>query len=135
MNVSYLGTLVVTSVLATMLFTGCGAETREDSVSVALNSSNYIKVAKSAYAQQNGEETTLRLEAVLPPGEELDAGTLYLTKVVKPRNTRISALEIQQGENTLFVTVDEANKYATVTLKGSESAQEVVDMKTFTLTK
>ena len=116
-----------------LLFIACGGETKE-SVS-SLNSDNYLKVAKSVYAQQNGQDGGLALATPPPPGKTMDANTLYLTKSVKPRNYQISEVVVQQDGTTLSVSVDSANKYATVTLSGADTAEQTVDMKSFTVSE
>ena len=123
--------LAYSSLLVTVFLTGCG-DVGEENRGLSLDSSNYIKVAKSAYAQQSGEETTLNLQTPLPPGVSKDTNALYLTNIVKPRDMEVSRLEVMQGVNTLTVQIDMDRKYATITLKGEQSAQKIVDMKTFT---
>ncbi len=122
--------LLAAAGLSSLFLVGCGETTsRED---VSLSSENYISVAKSVYAQQNGEERGIKLQRAVP-GEELDNKSLYLTKSVKPRAFRIRDIEVTQGDQKLSIKVDASNKYATVTLSGDETAKQTVDMKTFTL--
>ena len=116
-----------------LLFIACGAETKEGVSS--LNSDNYLKVAKSVYAQQNGQDRGLALATPPPPGKAMDANTLYLTKSVKPRDHQLSEIVVEQDGTTLSVSIDSANKYATVTLSGDETAEQKVDMKSFTVSE
>ncbi len=121
------------AILAPLFFIGCGGETSESSTS--FNGDNYVKVAKSIYAGQNGGKSDIAVAAAPAPGQSADADTLYLKKIVKPRNLQISEIVVQQGDTILSINVDDANKYATVTLSGDEASKQTVDMKTFTLSE
>jgi len=119
-------------VSAIVVLTGCGSETTqtEDKNSAALNSTNYIEVAKSIYT--NPEKVTKGL----PPHATVDANTLYLTKVVKPRDYKISTITAVQGDASATVKVDNNYKYATITLTNSTNqSQEKVNLKDFTLNR
>jgi len=117
--------------LTPLLFIACGGET--EVATPTLNADNYIKVAKSIYAEQNGANTDITIVPAPGPGQSLDEDVIYLKKSVKPRNYQVSEVVVQQGNKTLSVTVDKANKYAKVTLSGEVSAEQTLDMKTFTL--
>ena len=113
--------------LTPLLFVACGGETKETVSS--LNTDNYIKVAKGLYAS--------KIEVASPPapGADRDSNTLYLEKMVKPRDYQVSEIVVQQGDAALSINIDDKNKYATVTLSGDNEAQQTVDMKTFTLSE
>ena len=113
--------------LTPLLFIACGGETKETVSS--LNTDNYIKVAKGLYSSK------IEVASPPPPGADRDANTLYLEKMVKPRDYQVSEIVVKQGDTALSISVDDKNKYATVTLSGDNEAHQTVDMKTFTLSE
>lgn len=117
--------------LMILLLTGCGEGTPAHQATT-LNAENYLQVAKDVYTKQLGLSNNIAISKQLP-GETLDVNTLYLTKSVRSLGSHLNELVLRQGTSTLSITVDEANKYATVTLSGETSAKETIDMKTFTL--
>jgi hypothetical protein len=122
--------LLASTFIATLLLTGCGDTAERDgqtkvSDQSALNSNNYIKVAKSIYNEPK------KFNRSLPPGAVKDQNTLYINSVVKPRDYKVTKIEAQQGDNTVKVWVDKNYKYATITLNGEK--KQVINLKDFTL--
>ncbi len=122
--------IILAFCLIPVLFIGCGGET-QDNVS-QITSENYIKVAKSIYAKENGQSNHITIHTPIP-GQEMDENTLYLKKLVNPRGTKVTQVEVAQDSAQLHIQMDNDNKYATITLSGDEDAKTKVDMKSFTV--
>jgi len=136
--------LATLTILAFTLLNGCGGgETSSSALktisslktTTTLDSSNYIKIAKSIYALKSGKKSNIILLDLPAPGKTLNKDAMYLKKIVKPRDYKISEIEVQYGTKVLSIIIDKKYKYATVKLITDEIIQEVIDMKEFTTIK
>ena len=126
---------MATSLLLGM--SGCGGESNTSGGS-ALNSENYIKVAKSVYAQKDdGRVAPGELEKssvggiVLKTfeGAEKEKDIFFQKSYLKSFDDKIVELVVGYNNQTLTISTDKENKYATIDLDGQST---VVNMKEFT---
>ena len=119
----------------TLLFTACGGGATNDrdvlSSASALDSDNYVSVAKTLYAEQSGKKTrsSLSTRSLKAPNASREKDTLYLSKVEKPRGYKVEKLEVLYNDKLLTVDVDSSFKYATISYDGKSSK---VNFKEFT---
>ena len=129
-----LNTLLLT-LSTTLLFTACGGgENKGADVSNSLlDSNNYLSVAKTLYAEQDGKQSrsSLVTKTLKAPNASRDRDTLYVSKIEKPRGYKVEKLEVLYNDKKLTVSVDSNFKYATVSY-GKESSK--VNFREFTTT-
>jgi hypothetical protein len=119
--------IIILTLSTTLLFTACGGGATADRGTVAttstLDTTNYVAVAKTLYAQQDGKQTrgSISTRELKAPNAQLAKDTLYLSKVLKPRGHKVEKMEVLYNDKKLTVDVDSSFKYATISYDGKSS--------------
>ncbi len=114
--------------ISMLLLGGCNGERAVEKVDeLTITNNNYVEIAKSIYANPQ------KMPQALPPQATSNPDTIYINKIIRPRDYKITNIEAIQGDNILTIAVDNRYKYATITLNsGSSQKQQKVNLKDFT---